>query len=102
MHYWAWDRHGRSPHSGTAAHGSAGRRSPTGSGVPRDRRRPIVLGLLSVACTIATAVMWVMILVTGRYPEALYGFAIGVLSWSVRVEAYLLLRDEYAPFTLRA
>jgi hypothetical protein len=63
----------------------------------------IVLWLLSMAWAIATAIAWVMILVTGRYPETLYGFAIGVLSWSVRVEAYLLLlRDEYPPFTLRA
>jgi hypothetical protein len=43
-----------------------------------------------------------MILLTGEYPETLYGFAIGVFAWSVRVEAYmLLLRDEYPPFTLR-
>jgi hypothetical protein len=32
----------------------------------------------------------------------LYGYALGVLSWTTRVEAYLLLlRDEYPPFTLR-
>jgi hypothetical protein len=44
-----------------------------------------------------------MILFTGRYPETLYGFAIGVFAWTVRVEAYmLLLRDEYPPFSLRA
>jgi hypothetical protein len=45
----------------------------------------------------------VLILVTGRYPETLYGFALGALAWTARVEAYvLLLRDEYPPFTLRA
>jgi hypothetical protein len=63
----------------------------------------IVLWLLSIAWAVATAMAWVMILVTGRYPHTLYGFAIGVLAWSVRVEAYvLLLCDEYPPFTLRA
>jgi hypothetical protein len=62
-----------------------------------------LLWLLGIAWGIATAVAWVMILVTGRYPETLYGFALGVLAWSVRVEAYmLLLTDEYPPFTLRA
>jgi hypothetical protein len=63
----------------------------------------LVLWPLSIAWAVATAIAWVMILVTGRYPHTLYGFAIGVLAWSVRAEAYvLLLTDEYPPFTLRA
>lgn len=62
-----------------------------------------VLWLLSLAWALTTAIAWVLILITGRYPATLYGFAIGVFAWSVRVEAYiLLLRDEYPPFTLRA
>jgi len=62
----------------------------------------IVLWPLSIAWALTTAVAWVVILFTGRYPETLYGFAIGVLAWSMRVEAYmLLLRDEYPPFSLR-
>lgn len=62
-----------------------------------------VLWFLSLAWGVTTAIAWAVILFTGRYPEALYGFAIGVLAWTVRVEAYiLLLRDEYPPFTLRA
>jgi hypothetical protein len=62
-----------------------------------------VLWLLSLAWAFTTAIAWVFILITGRYPETLYGFAIGVLAWSMRVDAYLLLlRDEYPPFTLRA
>jgi hypothetical protein len=63
----------------------------------------ILLWGLSLVWAFTTTVAWVMILVTGRYPETLYGFAIGVLAWIARVEAYmLLLRDEYPPFTLRA
>lgn len=63
----------------------------------------LILWLLSVAWAFTTALGWAAILLTGRYPEMLYGFGIGVLSWSIRVEAYvLLLRDEYPPFTLRA
>jgi hypothetical protein len=62
-----------------------------------------VVWLLSLAWAFTTALAWLAILITGRYPEALYGFAIGVLAWTMRVEAYmLLLRDEYPPFTLRA
>jgi len=63
----------------------------------------LVLWLLSLVWAVTTAIAWIMILVTGRYPETLYGFGLGVLAWSTRVEAYvLLLRDEYPPFTLRA
>ena len=48
-----------------------------------------------------TIVAWFTILFTGNYPASLYDFAVGVLRWNVRVEAYLLLlRDEYPPFTL--
>lgn len=63
----------------------------------------IVLAFLSIAWAFSTALGWASILIMGRYPEPLYGFAIGVWAWSTRVEAYvLLLRDEYPPFTLRA
>jgi hypothetical protein len=62
-----------------------------------------VLGFLGVAWAFTTAVAWAFILFTGRYPRTLYGFGIGVLAWTARAEAYiLLLRDEYPPFTLRA
>lgn len=62
----------------------------------------ISLGLLSVAWAFTTTVAWLSILFTGRYPEMLYGFALGVFAWTTRVEAYLLLlNDEYPPFSLR-
>ncbi|MBW3554750.1 MAG: DUF4389 domain-containing protein [Gemmatimonadetes bacterium] len=61
-----------------------------------------LLWVLGIAWAVTTAVAWVVILFTGRYPETLYGFALGVLAWTARVECYLLLlRDEYPPFTLR-
>lgn len=61
------------------------------------------LWLLSMAWAFTTAIAWIAILLTGRFPETLYGFGIGVLAWDTRVEAYmLLLVDEYPPFTLRA
>ena len=63
----------------------------------------IAVGVLGLAWAFTTAAAWAWILITGRYPETLYGFALGVLAWSARVECYLLLlRDEYPPFTLRA
>jgi hypothetical protein len=56
---------------------------------------------LSLAWACTTLVAWFSILFTGRYPESLYDFAVGVLRWNVRVDAYLLLlHDEYPPFRL--
>jgi hypothetical protein len=61
----------------------------------------VVLWLLGFAWAVATLIAWVTILATGTYPQRIYRFAVGVLRWSTRVEAYLLLlRDEYPPFSL--
>jgi hypothetical protein len=61
----------------------------------------IVLIFLNIAWILTSIVAWFAILFTGRYPGGLYEFAVGVLRWDLRVEAYLLLmRDEYPPFTL--
>jgi hypothetical protein len=50
---------------------------------------------------LTSIVAWMAIVFTGRFPESLYRFGCGVLRWSVRVEAYLLLlHDEYPPFAL--
>jgi len=61
----------------------------------------IAVWLLGVAWACTTVIAWFGILFTGRYPAGLYQFAVGVLRWSTRVEAYLLLLDDrYPPFSL--
>lgn len=56
---------------------------------------------LGIAWALTTIVAWFSILLTGGYPEPLYRFAVGVMRWNTRVEAYLLLlHDDYPPFTL--
>lgn len=61
----------------------------------------VVLIFLNIAWIVTSIVAWFAILFTGGYPSGLYGFAVGVLRWDLRVEAYLLLmRDEYPPFRL--
>jgi hypothetical protein len=59
----------------------------------------IVLFFLVCAWWITSIVSWLLILVTGDYPQGLYDFGAGVLRWMIRVEAYMLLMvDEYPPF----
>lgn len=61
----------------------------------------IAVWALGIAWGVTTIIAWFAILITGRYPQALYHFGVGVLRWNTRVEAYaLLLHDEYPPFTL--
>lgn len=61
----------------------------------------IAVWALGIAWLLSTLAAWVSILFTGAYPETLFTFGVGVLRWSTRVEAYLLLlEDEYPPFSL--
>ena len=59
------------------------------------------LFFLLLAWLIVTVFAWFAILFTGEYPASLAPFAISVLRYLMRVEAYLLLLvDEYPPFAL--
>jgi hypothetical protein len=61
----------------------------------------VVLFFLVLAWALVTVGAWLAILFTARYPASLHPFALGVMRWVLRVEAYLLLLvDEYPPFTL--
>jgi hypothetical protein len=61
----------------------------------------VILVFLYLAWCLMTVIAWFSILVSGSYPLGLYEFAVGVMRWMVRVEAYmLLLVDEYPPFSL--
>jgi len=62
----------------------------------------IVLMFVLLAWVVTAIIAWFAILITGRYPEGLYGFGVGVQRWTLRVQAYLfLMRDEYPPFSLQ-
>lgn len=62
----------------------------------------IVLFFLSIAAIVAVIISWFAILVTGRYPRALFDFVVGVIRWNNRVTGYafLLVTDVYPPFRL--
>ena len=57
-----------------------------------------------VGAIVAIVIAWLAILITGRYPQTLFNYVVGVGRWSLRVSAYafLLVTDEYPPFSLNA
>ena len=62
----------------------------------------IVLAFLAIGVLFCVIVAWFAILLTGRYPLALFDFVVGVSRWWLRVAAYafLLTTDRYPPFRL--
>ncbi len=41
------------------------------------------------------------IVFTGRYPKGLFNYGVGLLRWGARINAYyMLMRDDYPPFSL--
>jgi len=61
----------------------------------------IVLFVLLLCAYVTTTVAWFAILFTGAYPDSLFKFAVGVMRWQARVNAYTnFMTDRYPPFSL--
>lgn len=61
----------------------------------------IVLFFLTIAAAFVVFIGWWAVLFTGRFPQGLHRFVVGVMRWSARVSAYVeSLTDAYPPFSL--
>jgi Domain of unknown function (DUF4389) len=62
----------------------------------------VVLFFLWIAAAVVVIAAWFAIVFTGRYPQGLFRFVVGVLRWTNRVTSYafLLVTDQYPPFQL--
>lgn len=62
----------------------------------------VVLFFLAIAALVVWVIAFFAILFTGAYPRGMFDFAVGVLRWGNRVNAYVFfMRDEYPPFSLK-
>ena len=63
----------------------------------------IVLYFLGFVAILADIIAYFAILITGRFPRALFNYIVGVMRWNLRVSAYSsLMRDEFPPYSMRA
>ncbi len=62
----------------------------------------IVLMILWLIALLLTLIAWIVIIITGKYPRALFDFVVGTARYNYRVRAYawLLTTDRYPPFRL--
>lgn len=62
----------------------------------------LILVVLNAVAILAVIVAWFNIVFTGRYPRSLFDFVVKVIRWNVRVASYafVLITDEYPPFSL--
>ena len=61
----------------------------------------IVLVVLGIGAFFVWIITFFAVVITGRYPQALRDYMVGVARWGYRVNAYVLfMTDEYPPFRL--
>lgn len=61
----------------------------------------VILYFLRIAAEVVMVIAFFAVLFTKKWPDGLRDFALGVLRWNYRVNAYFgLLVDEYPPFSL--
>ncbi len=63
----------------------------------------VCLAVLWVLLVVAMFLGWIVVVITGQYPAVFFDYIVGVMRWTLRVLCYgfLLMTDEYPPFSLK-
>ena len=60
-----------------------------------------MLFVLYIAVYVVVVIAFFVVIFTGSWPAGMRDFVVGVMRWSSRVSAYILLMtDQYPPFSL--
>lgn len=61
----------------------------------------IALVVLFIGAYIVAVIGWFAVLITGKWPEGMRNYLVGVIRWGMRVNMYLtFMTDMYPPFSL--
>ena len=61
----------------------------------------VILIFLGIASIVVTYIGYWAVLITGRYPQGMFGFIVGVQRWNSRSDSWFYgLSDRYPPFSL--
>jgi hypothetical protein len=61
----------------------------------------ICLAFLSIGAIFVRLIAFWVVLITGKYPEGMHNFMVGLMRWGFRVNAYMsYLTDTYPPFSM--
>jgi hypothetical protein len=59
-----------------------------------------ILLFMQLGVAIVRIIAFWVVLITGKYPEGMHSFVVGVIRWNLRVSAYsAYLTDKYPPFS---
>jgi hypothetical protein len=60
----------------------------------------ICLAVYGIAAFLVTVIAFFAVLFTGRYPQGMFDFVVGLYRWQMRVNGYMFfLTDKYPPFS---
>ena len=63
----------------------------------------IILNILGIVGLIVFYIGYWAVLITGKYPQGLFAFVVGVQRWSTRTDSWMYgMVDKYPPFSLSA
>ena len=62
----------------------------------------IILPFLYIGACFVMLIAWWVVLFTGKYPEGMHKYMVGLLRWAQRICNYIyFMTDKYPPFSMK-